>query len=161
MDPSELLDRLRSENAALRARLSVSTPTSSALRDSVRDTVTRVRNCLAARDVRGALAILNTTTPHRFTAIYRFDGETLVNLNVFDRLDPEASLFPSIPVSASYCMYVRDPLHFFALEDSLTDARRRRTPSAITSGRTAALHSSTKTDRSSARSATSTSRRCP
>jgi GAF domain-containing protein len=55
----------------------------------------------------------------------------LVNLHVFERLhDAEADerLFPTIPVSASYCMYVRDPQRFFALEDSMADERVRAHP---------------------------------
>jgi GAF domain-containing protein len=127
-DPRELLLRLRRENATLRERVGADAASTCEPGSLVRETVSRVRECLVEGDVRGALSILNGTTPHRFTAVYRFDGEMLVNLHVFDRLDADERLFPTIPVSASYCMYVRDPQRFFALEDSMADERVRAHP---------------------------------
>ncbi|WP_020472797.1 GAF domain-containing protein [Zavarzinella formosa] len=72
---------------------------------------------------RAALAFLNARTGHRFTSMYRFDGKTLHNLTFYDRADSEAEPPDDIPVEVSYCVYVRDAVKPFCVEDSLGDIR--------------------------------------
>ncbi len=83
---------------------------------------------LTRRGVRALLVFLNGLTAHRFTALFRFDGETLNNAYFYDRDDPRADSCPDIPVSASYCVYVRDTRSTFVTNDSLDDARVRDHP---------------------------------
>lgn len=74
-------------------------------------------------DVRGALALLNAEAGHRFTALYRFDDETLRNLWLYDREHPEIERCEDIPVLASYCVYVRERRAPFRVDDSGADER--------------------------------------
>lgn len=128
LPPEEFLERLKRENAALRKRVGGSEPArandeGTPLQSPRRAIVEGMRAKLVTGDVRGALAILNGASTHRFTAIYRFDEDQLVNLCLVDRENPDAKLFPTIPVTASYCVYLREPERFFALEDSFEDTR--------------------------------------
>lgn len=90
---------------------------------SIADSLSVLRSILKEKDVRAALAFLNQMTEHRFTALYRFDKETLKNLYFFDRDNPAQESTPDIPVMASYCVFVRDRGRAFATSDSLQDAR--------------------------------------
>ncbi len=82
-----------------------------------------LRTLLEGGDVRAALRFLNALTEHRFTAMYRFDNETLRNLYFFDRENPTQETTPDIPVLASYCVFVRDGLGTFSTPDSTRDGR--------------------------------------
>lgn len=78
--------------------------------------------------VRAVLIFLNGLTDHRFTALYRFDDETLKNLYFFDREHPDVESCPEIPVMASYCVFVRSSRLTFMTSDSLEDERVRGHP---------------------------------
>ena len=69
--------------------------------------VRELKSVLEQDGVRAALIFLNGTTDYRFTALYRFDQGTLHNLYFFDRENPSQESIADIPVSASYCAYVR------------------------------------------------------
>lgn len=70
----------------------------------------------ALRDgLHAALRYLNSRTPHRFTGVYRFDGDMLRNMALFDRFEPEQQQGIDIPISHAYCANVgrsREPLEF-------------------------------------------------
>lgn len=87
------------------------------------DTLQQLRAHVRDSDLRGALALLNAHTAHRFTSLYRFDDETLRNVWFFDREHPERDTCDDIPVLASYCVFVRDGRATFRLEDAYADAR--------------------------------------
>ncbi len=87
------------------------------------DSRTRLKEILDDEGTRAAVAYLNGLTWHRFTALYRFDRETLRNLYFFDREHPEVESSPDIPITASYCVFVRDNERTFALSDSFSDGR--------------------------------------
>lgn len=78
---------------------------------------------LRAADLRGALMFLNSLTTHRFTSLYRFDGEVLRNVVFFDRENPGQETADDIPVAASYCVFVRDGRETFTVPDAACDAR--------------------------------------
>ncbi len=88
----------------------------------------KVRTILEREDIRAAIIYLNGLTGHRFTAIYRFDNETLQSLYFFDRENPAAESTPDVPVMASYCVFVRDSAAPFVVEDSTVDQRLRGHP---------------------------------
>ena len=67
-------------------------------------------------------------TEHRFTALYRFDKDSLHNLYFFDRENPAQTSTPDIPVMASYCVFVRNSGHVFSTPDALQDERVRGHP---------------------------------
>ncbi|MEP7220920.1 MAG: GAF domain-containing protein [Bacteroidota bacterium] len=83
----------------------------------------RLRNVLEQDGIRAALMLINSHTPHRFTALYRFDGETLKSLYFIDAENLEIESCPDIPVMASYCVFVRNTGNRFTLHNSLKDER--------------------------------------
>ena len=86
-------------------------------------TVMTARYLLQKGGIRVALRYLNSRTPHRLTAVFRFEGGTLRNLHLIDRLDPQVERCPDLPVLESYCLYVRDSGCTFLTEDALQDTR--------------------------------------
>lgn len=86
-------------------------------------------NALLSRGaVREALIYLNGKSGHRFTSLYRFEGETLRNVEFYDRERPDVSRTDDIPVMASYCVFLRDGGGMFSTPDSLVDARLESHP---------------------------------
>lgn len=85
--------------------------------------------------IRGALARLNSYSGHRFTALYIFDGEINKNLFFYDRQQPQvesAGDFDDLPVTVTYCVYVRRFGQPFCVEDSLRDDRVAEHPAKNT-----------------------------
>ena len=83
----------------------------------------QLQRVLARDGTRAALAYLNSLTSQRFTSLYRFEGERLRNITFYDRLAPEQESCDTIPVLASYCVFVRDTGTRFATAASLDDRR--------------------------------------
>ena len=88
------------------------------------DPTALVAAALAAGGVSAALAALNALTPFRYTALYRFDATHARNLHFFDRENPAApDPGDDIPLTATYCVYVRRANRPFVLADALADIR--------------------------------------
>ena len=87
-----------------------------------------MRAILRRDGVRGVVIHLNTLAQYRFTSLYRFDKDRLENLCFYDRENPAQLSTPSIPVLASYCVFVRDRAGPFLTPDSLQDERVHRHP---------------------------------
>lgn len=83
----------------------------------------QLKTILSTQDVRAAVIFLNGLTEHRFTALYRFDNETLKNLYFFDRENPAQESTPDIPVTASYCVFVRSLNSRFSTSGARLDER--------------------------------------
>ncbi|MBO9651093.1 MAG: GAF domain-containing protein [Variovorax sp.] len=70
-----------------------------------------------------ALKYLNGGVPHRYTAIYRFDGELLRNVVLYDKrrqMRPEFLI--AVPFKQSFCQFVlKDQV--FRTNDSASDER--------------------------------------
>src|SRR6187549_2412675 len=81
----------------------------------------QLRTVLANGGARAALAFLNSLTSQRFTSLYRFDGEHLRDITFYDREAPEVESCETIPVLASYCVFVRDSGTRFATTAALED----------------------------------------
>ena len=86
-------------------------------------TLDELRTIKARTGIRSMLAYLNGLTEHRFTALYRFDDDSLQNVFFFDRERPEVSSCPTIPIMASYCVFVKNGKTTFKTCDSHDDAR--------------------------------------
>ena len=54
-----------------------------------------------------ALRFLSHRTPHRYTGVYKFDGETLRNLALYDSYDPKLIKGEDAPMAATYCSLVQ------------------------------------------------------
>lgn len=98
------------------------------LRQTSLSTHTQLRTVLLRDGIRAAVIFLNGLTAFRFTALYRFDQDTLHNLCFYDRENPTVESSPDIPVLASYCVFVRELKDKFATADSLRDERVRDHP---------------------------------
>lgn len=73
---------------------------------------------LSTGGVRAALIELNRASGYRFTALYRFDDPLARNLYFYDRENPGVEAGDDYPVEASYCVYVRDGVAPFVVEDA-------------------------------------------
>lgn len=82
-----------------------------------------MRALVETQGVRAGLVFLNGLTGHRFTALYRFDRETLHNVLFFDRENPAVTSTDPIPVLASYCVFVRDSDDAFHTRHAALDRR--------------------------------------
>lgn len=77
---------------------------------------------LRERGLRGALWFLNARTPHRFTGIFRFDGEMLRSVALVDKWDPLVELGEDLPVASAYCAHLRDAGKPLEVEHGPSDA---------------------------------------
>jgi len=70
-----------------------------------------------------ALEFLNKGVPHRYSAVYRFDGDLLRNVLLCDKLDQvRPDFLLAVPFKHSFCQFVlRDQA--FRTEDSRRDPR--------------------------------------
>jgi hypothetical protein len=50
-----------------------------------------------------ALRVLNSTTPYRLTGVYRFEGDLVRSVVLFDRKNPELTVGADVPWTDSYC----------------------------------------------------------
>lgn len=95
------------------------------------NTLDQLKLIVGERGIRAGLIFLNALTPHRFTALYRFDDDTLHSLEFFDCENPSQETTADIPVLASYCVFVRDRGERFATghaseDDRLGDHSKRK-----------------------------------
>ena len=86
-------------------------------------TLDALRTALSQGGPAAVLAYLNQGVPHRYTAIYRFDGELLRNVFLCDKLDEvRPDFLLAVPFKHSFCQFVlRDQA--FRTEDSRQDKR--------------------------------------
>ena len=68
--------------------------------------ISTMTQVLQEEGVHGALRFLNKRTPHRFTGIYRYDGDTLRNVYIFDVFDPDVTKGQDVPMADAYCANV-------------------------------------------------------
>ncbi len=76
-----------------------------------------------AAGLTGALRYLNARTPHRFTGIFLFDDEVLINSCLINRESPHAMCWTPFPVAQSFCSLIRDTGKAFVVGNALQDAR--------------------------------------
>ncbi|MBO0360566.1 hypothetical protein J0X19_21570 [Hymenobacter sp. BT186] len=68
-----------------------------------------------------ALEYLNSRTPHRYTGVFRFDGEMLRNEALFDRYQPAVRQGEDVPLAVTYCALVGRQQAPLQILDALTD----------------------------------------
>jgi GAF domain-containing protein len=69
------------------------------------------------------MRVLNQSVPHRYSAIFRFDGDTLHNICLVDKEDPKTFECSDQPITNSYCTYIRNSGEHFSVQESLLDKR--------------------------------------
>ena len=92
-------------------------------RPTPRQVVARFREVLVSHGLLEAMRYANAQSSHRFTAIYYFDGPILRNLLLVDGQDPSVRRCPDLPVLESYCVYVRESVSRFQVDEARNDAR--------------------------------------
>lgn len=87
-----------------------------------------VHAALVARGVDAAIAELNAGVPHRYTGIFKLDGELLRNTHIFDKLGearPEG--LETVVLKESFCQIVmRDG--YFLTDNTAQDDRLNYSP---------------------------------
>ncbi len=78
---------------------------------------------LGSEGLHAALRVLNSHTPHRFTGVYRYDGEMLRNVALFDRWNPETTTGPDAPMRETFCALVPAAGGSLAVVDGKVDSR--------------------------------------
>ena len=68
--------------------------------------ISAFRELLHYQGVPAALEYLNNRTPHRYTGLFRFDGDTLRNEALFDRKHPDVRQGADVPMATTYCALV-------------------------------------------------------
>ncbi|MCC3158780.1 hypothetical protein LJ737_16165 [Hymenobacter sp. 15J16-1T3B] len=80
---------------------------------------------LTQQGVAAALKYLNNRTPHRYTGIFRFDGDTLRSEALYDRFDPNVAKGADVPMRVTYCSLVGRQQAPLEINDAATDERVR------------------------------------
>jgi hypothetical protein len=76
--------------------------------------VEEFRKALSRGGLHAALKSLNQHASHRFTGVYRYDGDTLRNVALFDRWNPQLEVGEDAPMDQTFCAIV--PSRGVALE---------------------------------------------
>jgi hypothetical protein len=70
-----------------------------------------------------ALGLLNATTPYRLTGVYRFEGDLVRSVVLFDRKNPQLTMGQDVPWNDSYCRMAAEDGSRCEIKDALEDAR--------------------------------------
>jgi len=90
--------------------------------------VEEFEEALASGGIRGACAYLNQRAPHRFTGIYRLEGEMLRNLHLVDAENPDLTIGMDAPLHETYCSITGSSDEPFMTADAQEDERLRQHP---------------------------------
>lgn len=90
--------------------------------DYFKKELTEFKEALETSGISGALNYLNSRTPHRYTGIYKYSGDTLLNVVLYDKFESAITKGEDAPLSVTYCSLLEKKL---ALEitDSTEDER--------------------------------------
>jgi hypothetical protein len=78
---------------------------------------------LERHGVRGALLFLNNRTSHRYTGVFRFDGDMLRSVALVDVWDPNVQLGDDVPLAAAYCAHLHRTGEPLEVANGATDPR--------------------------------------
>lgn len=78
---------------------------------------------LAQEGLRAALVFLSGRTPHRYTGVFRFDGEMLRNVALVDKWDPAITQGEDVPIAAAYCAHLHRTGEPLEVDDGASDPR--------------------------------------
>lgn len=82
-----------------------------------------LRSTLESAGLRAGLEYLNRRVPHRYTIIYKFDGDAFYGMVVVDKLkEPIPVLFKKVPFEDSFCRYTLEA-GVFQTQASMQDYR--------------------------------------
>lgn len=92
------------------------------------DPLAKLERVLATQGIAAALRFLNDRTAHRFTGLYRFGDQTLMNLFLIDAESPAVEHGDDVPLRETYCSIVGETTRSFTTEDTRRDDRLRGHP---------------------------------
>jgi hypothetical protein len=78
---------------------------------------------ILAQGLFAGLSLLNATSCHRFTGVYRFEGDWVKSVLLFDRKNPDLRVGENVRWRSSYCMLTAQAGDRCEIRNSLTDAR--------------------------------------
>ncbi|RZJ01679.1 MAG: hypothetical protein EOP39_23440 [Rubrivivax sp.] len=82
-----------------------------------------LQHALKEGGLMGGLTWLNRRVPHRYTVVYRFDGEAFYTIALVDKLgEPMPDLFVRVPFEDSFCQFSIG-IGQFKTADSVKDQR--------------------------------------
>ena len=73
---------------------------------STQQEILSLRAALRAGGLHAALGFLNARTAFRFTGLYRFDGDILRNVALYDRWSPREARGADAPMAQTFCAIV-------------------------------------------------------
>jgi hypothetical protein len=73
---------------------------------------------LESEGLHRALAFLNSRTPHRCTAVYRYEGSIMRNVILYDRMDPACLRGIDVAADDAYCAVVAKRGSAFEFRDT-------------------------------------------
>jgi hypothetical protein len=82
-----------------------------------------LRRVLDEAGLHEALRYLNGRTPYRFTGVYRYDGDTLRNVALFDRWLPESRKGDDAPMGQTFCAIMREEGDSLEVDHAAGDER--------------------------------------
>jgi hypothetical protein len=85
--------------------------------------VTKFAACLRDQGMLGALKFLNGRTSHRYTGVFRFDGDMLRNVALIDRWVAEVTSGEDVPLARAYCAHLARTGGTLEVAHGPTDAR--------------------------------------
>jgi GAF domain-containing protein len=88
---------------------------------------------LHQQGVPAALAYLNSRTPHRYTGVFRFDGDVLRNEALFDRSRPDVHSGEDAPMAQTFCALVGRQQQPVEIHDASTDPVARDVDTPVVS----------------------------
>ncbi len=93
------------------------------MRSPLHGEIEHLKGLLQGQGVHAALRYLNERTAYRFTGVYRFDGDMLRNVHLYDRWAPEQTQGADAPMGETYCAIVGSLGDGLEVSDGATDAR--------------------------------------
>lgn len=78
---------------------------------------------LREQGISPALQVLNRSTPYRLTGIYRFDGDIVRSVILFDRKNPHLKVGEDVPWMDSYCRMAAEDGRRLEITDAPRDPR--------------------------------------
>ncbi|WP_324680416.1 hypothetical protein [Hymenobacter sp. GOD-10R] len=91
------------------------------------------RQVLQQHGVHAALGYLNRGTTHRYTGVFRFDGQHSRNLMLFDRYDARVRQGKDVPLVEAFCSLVGSQRESLQILDALTDSRAQQVNTLVVS----------------------------
>lgn len=85
--------------------------------------VARLARLLDDKGVAETLKALNARTVHRYTGLYRYEGDTLRNLALADRMNPEIAKGVDAKLETTFCSLVEKGRASFVVVDGSADPR--------------------------------------